>query len=127
MRKGYAPERFGRLEVSDAGWRRYTHLKGDERQVFMRLYKSPRRAFLLALLFGGFGAHRFYLGHWRVGAGILALWLVDLFVTPVWWLAVVVYLVELGHIVRTTEQWNDSLEGALMLQTYRQPLFKDAA
>ena len=125
MRRGYAPERFGRLDVADTGWQRYTHLEGDERQVFMRLYKSPRRAFLLALLLGGFGAHRFYLGHWRVGVAILVLWVVGLFLTPVWWVAVVVYLVELGHIVRTTEQLNDSVEGALMLGTYSKPLFAE--
>ena len=125
MRSGYVPERFGRLSVTDRGWQRYTHLEGDKRQVFQRLYRSPRMAFLLALFLGMFGAHRFYLGQWRIGAAILLLGLLGLVLTPVWWVAAMVYLIELGHTVRTTEQWNDSLEGALMLDTFGKPLFTD--
>lgn len=37
--------------------------------------KSTGVAYLLCLLFGGFGAHRFYLGHNTTGAVQLVLWL----------------------------------------------------
>ena len=125
MRKGRVPEAFGRLTVENEGWQRYTHLENGERQAFQRLYKSPRAAFLLAFFLGAIGAQRFYLGHWRVGSAIAGIGIASLFITPLWWVAVAIYLIELGHIVRTTEQWNDSLEGALMLGTYSKPLFTE--
>ena len=127
MRKGYVPEALGRLSVQDKGWQRYTHLEGEKREAFQRLYKSPRRAFLFAFFFGGLGVHRFYLRHMRIGLAILVLWLVVLLsgFEALWWAAAVIYLIELGHIVRTTEQLNDSVEGALMLETYSKPLFHE--
>ncbi len=128
MRDQRPNEDFGRMAASDKGWQRYTVLQGDEGAAFRRLFKSPRRAFLFAIFLGGFGVQRFYLGHYRTGMAILLLGLASLFVPLLWWIFAVVYLIEIGHIVRTTEQWNDSLEGALMLKTYSKPLIleKDA-
>lgn len=118
-------EEFDTLIFDDGDWKSYTHLEGDKRQIFMRLYKRPRIAFLLAVFLGIFGAHRFYLGDWRFGLSILCLtffnaWFVW---TPLLLAVAIVWLIEVGHIVRTTEQWNDSIEGALMLETYSKPLF----
>jgi len=128
MRRVYAPQKFGSLDISDKGWQRYTHLEGEERATFIQLIKSPRTAFLLALFFGGLGAHRFYLGHVRIGAGLLGLTIVSFVTgsTPLFLATSVIVLIEIGHIVRTTEQWNDSIEGAIMLGTHNKPLFKDA-
>ena len=123
-RKGYEPERFGTLDVRKHGWQRYTHLTGEAADTFWRRARSPRRAFLYAFFFGMFGLHRFYIGHYRVALAIFALGVATLLIPSraLFWFAAVVYLIELGHIVRTTEQGNDSLEGALMLEQITSPV-----
>ena len=111
-------EDFGRLVVEKHGWQRYTVLSGEAARAFWRKARSPRRAFLYAFFLGMFGLHRFYIGHYRVALAIFALGVATLLIPSraLLWAAAVVYLIELGHIVRTTEQRNDSLEGALMLE-----------
>ncbi len=115
--KGYEPERFGSLKIQKHGWQRYTPLTGAAADAFWQQCRSPRRAFLYAVFFGMFGVHRVYIGHYATALAIFALGLATLIIPfrPLFWFAAVVYLVELGHIVRTTEQGNDSREGALML------------
>ena len=128
-RPRYLTEDFGRLGTDFGDYKRYTHLEGDKRAAFARLAKSPRRAFLLAFLLGGFGAHRLYLAQYWPAGLIFALGLASVVTTITWVfiLAAVVYLIELGTVVRRTERWNDSLEGALMLEHYTKPLFRSAA
>ena len=128
-RPRYPAEDFGRLGTEFGDWQAYTHLEGDKREAFVRLAKSPRRAFLLAFFLGGFGAHRLYLAQYWPAGLIFALGLASVVTTITWVfiLAAVIYLIELGTIVRRTERWNDSLEGALMLEHYTKPQFKSAA
>jgi len=55
--------------------------------------KSQGVAYLLCLFFGGFGAHRFYLGSTGTGAAQLALWILGWVTFFVTWIPLGIWII----------------------------------
>ena len=56
--------------------------------------KSQGVSYLLWLILGGIGAHRFYIGRTATGAVMLVLWLAGLLVGVTWLIVIVWWIVD---------------------------------
>lgn len=72
--------------------------------------KSNGVTYLLCLLFGGWGVHRFYLRRNGTGAGLLVLWLLGLPTGGLTWIPVVIWVfVDLFLIPGMVREFNMNL------------------
>ena len=67
-------------------------------------YKSKAAAIAWGIFLGGFGAHRFYLGHAGLAVVILCLTLL-MMLTPVWWVMPVCIIVDCIFIASQDKEW----------------------
>ena len=116
--------------LSDADKRRVQ--KHKLLQKFETQKKSHMVASFLSVVFGVFGAHRFYLGHKKIGflilAGYVALFLTMLFLTdeslretyilPIIIVGIVVILLEIFRTPRLTEKLNEDIKKSLEDEFY---------
>lgn len=75
-------------------------------------YKSKGCAVALALLLGGFGAHRFYLGNAWVGCAYI-LFTAVFFLTPFFWLPGLVVLMDAIYIATEKQEYFKRLSGVV--------------
>lgn len=61
--------------------------------------KSQGVSYLLWLILGGIGAHRFYIGRTVTGIVLLVLWLLGLFTAGITWIVVFIWWIVDGFLI----------------------------